>query len=79
VGNAGGCLDTSTFNDVHSTTQPQLGQRMKTLVRNEVFDDRMKRQGLTLKRYFEALATQDFMQKYTLKLRTEEDAASAIH
>jgi len=52
---------------------------MKTLVRNEVFDDRMKRQGLTLKRYFEALATQDFMQKYTLKLRTEEDAASAIH
>jgi hypothetical protein len=43
-----------------------------TLVRNEVFDDRLKRQGLTLKRYFEALATQDLVQKYALKLKAEE-------
>jgi len=52
---------------------------MRTLLRNEVFDDRLKRQGLTLKRYFEALAMQDFMREYRAKEKAKEDAAGEIY
>jgi hypothetical protein len=45
---------------------------MKMLVRNEVFDDHLKRKGWSLKFYFEALAMQDIAQQYHAKEKDRE-------